>query len=97
MSSLRSGSMSPNHLNNFTILIVEDHDAVRRYLGNFLRHFGAVVVVATNASEGLQAVRTYKPALVLSDIAMPGRDGFGLIFVSDAAHHQLAFTSIAGG
>jgi CheY-like chemotaxis protein len=71
--------MSPNHLNNLTILIVEDHDAVRRYLGNFLRRFGAVVVVATNASEGLQAVRMYRPALVLSDIAMPGRDGFGLL------------------
>ena len=71
--------MSPNRLSNLTIVVVEDHDDARRYLGLFLGHLGANVVVAENAIEGLAAVRTYRPNLVLSDISMPGRDGFGLL------------------
>jgi len=40
---------------------------------------GANVAVAENAIEGLKAVKTYHPNLVLTDISMPGRDGFGLL------------------
>ena len=71
--------MSPNRLRNLTIVVVEDHDDARRYLGLFLGHLGANVVVARNGFEGLEAVRTYRPNLVLSDISMPGRDGFSLL------------------
>ena len=35
--------------------------------------------MAENAIEGLEAVKPYRPNLVLSDISMPGRDGFGLL------------------
>ena len=35
--------------------------------------------MAENAIEGLEAVKTNRPNLVLSDISMPGRDGFGLL------------------
>jgi CheY-like chemotaxis protein len=71
--------MSPNRLSNLTIVVVEDHDDARRYLGLFLDRMGANVVVAENAIEGLEAVKTYRPNLVLSDISMPGRDGFELL------------------
>jgi len=71
--------MSPNRLSNLTIVVVEDHNDTRRFLGIFLGHLGAKVVLAGNAVEGLAAVKTYYPNLVLSDISMPGRDGFGLL------------------
>ena len=71
--------MSPNRLSNVTIVVVEDHDDIRRYLAAFLTRLGAIVVEAENAFAGLQAVKTYRPNLVLSDIVMPGRDGFGLL------------------
>jgi CheY-like chemotaxis protein len=71
--------MSPNRLSNLTIVVVEDHNDTRRFLGVFLGHLGASVVVAENAIEGLAAVKTYRPNLVLSDISIPGRDGFGLL------------------
>jgi CheY-like chemotaxis protein len=45
----------------------------------YLSHLGVNVAVAENAIEGLQAVKTYCPNLVLSDISMPGRDGFELL------------------
>jgi len=71
--------MSHNPFSNLTIVIVEDHDDIRGYLAAFLIRLGAKVVEATNAFEGFKAVKTFRPNIVLSDIAMPGRDGFGLL------------------
>jgi CheY-like chemotaxis protein len=71
--------MSPTRLSNLAIVVVEDHNDTRRFLGIFLGDLGAKVVLAGNAIEGLAAVKTYHPNLVLSDISMPGRDGFGLL------------------
>jgi len=71
--------MSNNRLSNLTIVVVEDHDDTRRFLGNFLGRLGANVVLARNAVEGVEAVKTSRPNLVLCDIKMPGRDGFGLL------------------
>jgi CheY-like chemotaxis protein len=71
--------MSPNRLSNLTIVVVEDHDDARRYLGIFLDHLGANVVLARNAFEGLEAIKNNHPNLVLSDINMPAMDGFELL------------------
>ena len=71
--------MSPKRLSNLTIVVVEDHDDARRYLGLFLNQMGANVVVARNAFEGLEAIKNNHPNLVVSDIRMPGMDGFGLL------------------
>src|ERR1700756_158523 len=71
--------MSQNPLSNFTIVVVEDQDDMRRSLDMFLRQLGANVVVASNAVEGVEAVKTRHPNLVLCDIKMPGRDGFEVL------------------
>ena len=71
--------MSPASLSGLTILVVEDHDDARRYVELFLRTLGANVVGARNAVEGLEVVKTQSPAVVLSDILMPGGDGFHLL------------------
>jgi CheY-like chemotaxis protein len=41
--------MSPDRLNKLTMLVVEDHDDARRYLGLFLGYLGANVVLASDA------------------------------------------------
>jgi CheY-like chemotaxis protein len=51
--------MSPNRLSNLTIVVVEDHDDARRYLGLFLDRLGATVVVARNGFEGLAQVSQF--------------------------------------
>jgi CheY-like chemotaxis protein len=71
--------MSPSRFSDITIVLVDDDKVVRRYVGAFLAQLGANVAVARNSIEGLEAVKTYRPDLVLSDISMPGRDGFGLL------------------
>jgi CheY-like chemotaxis protein len=68
--------MSQKPLSNFRIVVVEDQDDMRRSLDMFLGDLGANVEVASNAFEGVEAVKTRHPNLVLCDIKMPGRDGF---------------------
>jgi DNA-binding response OmpR family regulator len=71
--------MAPNLLSNLTIVVVEDHDDVRDYLGIFFRQMGANVLLARDAKEGLAAIVNGAPDLVVSDISMPGHDGFSLL------------------
>jgi CheY-like chemotaxis protein len=71
--------MSPNRLSKLTIVLVEDHDDSRAFLGLFLERQGITVVAARNAFEGIEAVKNSRPNLVLSDVSMPHRDGFDLL------------------
>jgi CheY-like chemotaxis protein len=71
--------MSPKPLSDLIIVVVEDHDDARRYLGAFLRQLGADVILARDAFQGIEAIRNSRPHLVVSDIQMPGADGFELL------------------
>jgi CheY-like chemotaxis protein len=71
--------MPPNALDKVTIVLVEDHPDARTLIGGFLRQEGANVISAADGLEGLEAVKTHHPDLVLSDLAMPRRDGFELL------------------
>jgi CheY-like chemotaxis protein len=68
-----------SNLSNVTIVVVEDNNDVRTHLGAFLDCSDAKVVLAGNAFEGLEAIKNTLPDLVLSDIKMPGMDGFELL------------------
>jgi CheY-like chemotaxis protein len=71
--------MSPSCLNDLAIVVVEDHDDARKYLELLLSQLGSKVAVASNGVEGLWAIKNILPDLVLSDIKMPGMDGFELL------------------
>jgi CheY-like chemotaxis protein len=77
--SLWGGQMLPNRLSNLTIVVVEDHDDSRRFVGLFLDRLGATVVLARNGFEGLEATKNNRPNVVVSDIQMPGMNGFELL------------------
>jgi CheY-like chemotaxis protein len=66
-------------LSGTTIIVVEDDPDTRFYISQFLLQQGAKVFPAANGFEGLQAVKERRPDIVLSDIAMPNRDGFELL------------------
>jgi CheY-like chemotaxis protein len=69
----------PGHLRGVRVVLVEDHDDSRELLALMLEQCGAEVVCAASARTGLQAVLEARPDVVVSDLGMPGEDGYWLI------------------
>jgi DNA-binding NtrC family response regulator len=61
------------------ILLVEDKDSLRAMLRRALEDQGHVVVEARDEKEAVQALRTSRPGVVLSDLRLPEGDGFGVL------------------
>jgi len=59
-----------------TILIVDDHAAVRHILSSDLEKKGFKILTAGSGEKGLQIADSQKPDLILLDVMMPGMDGF---------------------
>lgn len=66
-------------LGGLQILVVDDEADARDVVSATLTRFGASVAAAGSVEEALAAVSRVRPDLVISDIAMPGKDGFELI------------------
>lgn len=63
----------------FRILVVEDDADILRILTHMLRNVGYEVTQATGGEEALRLVRSCKPDIVLTDLAMPGVSGVEVI------------------
>jgi CheY-like chemotaxis protein len=61
------------------ILVLEDDPDTREMLALVLRQNGAEVCVAENVPEALEAFRTSVPDVCISDIGLPGQDGYDFI------------------
>jgi signal transduction histidine kinase len=61
------------------VLLVDDNADMRDYAARLLRAQGWVVDTAGDGAAALAAARNAPPDLVLSDVMMPGLDGFGLL------------------
>jgi CheY-like chemotaxis protein len=58
---------------------VDDDSNTLTLLAIALRGQGAQVSAAANAEEALQMLQSWGPQILLSDISMPGEDGYSLI------------------
>lgn len=61
------------------LLVVDDDPAIRRALVTELAAAGFAIAEAADGEEGLARFRELEPDAVLTDLAMPRRDGFALI------------------
>ena|GEM_PF-5212781 len=61
-----------------TVLVVDDHAADRRLVRTLLEHRGHRVVEAADGAEGWQRAREQHPAVVVTDIVLPGMGGYEL-------------------
>ena len=62
----------------YSVLIVEDHDRLREQLGHFYEQEGFKVTTAACGEEGVEKLSQEKFAIIVSDVKMPGIDGFQL-------------------
>src|SRR5512140_1462173 len=61
------------------ILGVEDDAKQRLFAVLALQKSGYDVLEAVDGIQGLQMARAHHPDLIVSDVAMPGMDGYGLL------------------
>jgi CheY-like chemotaxis protein len=66
-------------LDNIQIVIVDDHKEVPSAVGGFLSELGAIVHECSNTDDAFELIVRLQPVLVVSDIAMPRKDGFELL------------------
>jgi PAS domain S-box-containing protein len=61
------------------VLIVDDDKDTREVMHVLLGQYGAETLTAASAAEALSTLRAWRPDLLLSDLGMPGEDGYALI------------------
>jgi PAS domain S-box-containing protein len=69
----------PGALSGLRVLVVDDDPATREMLVRLLGRGGATVRSADSAAGGFAALLSLRPHVVLSDIEMPGEDGYSFL------------------
>ncbi|HEY9837104.1 MAG TPA: ATP-binding protein, partial [Vampirovibrionales bacterium] len=77
-SSIES-DQSFSELAGLKILVVDDEFDTREFLITALEQYGAEVFAAASTAEAIALIQKMQPQILLSDIGMPGEDGYSLI------------------
>jgi PAS domain S-box-containing protein len=77
-SAAAEGAFPSDHpsLEGITVLAVDDEPDALLLVKRVLEHCGAKVLTATSAAAALEIVQRERPDMILSDIGMPGEDGY---------------------
>ena len=75
----KSVGQPPQLLSGVNVLLVDDDSDTLTLMATALKRRQANVTAVSSAGEAIQAIRQQRPDVLVSDIAMPGEDGYGLI------------------
>ncbi|MCT7970676.1 PAS domain-containing protein [Laspinema olomoucense] len=68
-----------SELAGLKILVVDDEFDTREFLITALEQYGAEVFAAASSAEAIALIQERQPEILLSDIGMPGEDGYTLM------------------
>ncbi|HKP56905.1 MAG TPA: response regulator [Polyangiales bacterium] len=78
--SVRAPNVAPSRVDNLRtasrVVIIDDNEDAADTLSMLVERLGGSPTTAYDAASGLQAVRDFRPDVVLLDIGMPGIDGY---------------------
>lgn len=77
-----------------TILVVDDDDSLRRVMQLQLEEAGYDVIAASDAREALALAEEHTPALVITDLKMPGSSGMEVLKRIRAEHPETTVVMI---
>ena len=70
---------SMQRLDGIRVLLVDDNEDSRTVLSRILSASGATVKECDGVRSALEAIKEFQPQILVSDLGMPGKDGFELI------------------
>jgi CheY-like chemotaxis protein len=79
------------------VLVVEDNEAVRAQLVGTLSSQGLTVRAAANGHKALQALQTWRPKVMITDLYMPEMEGLELIRLTRTMWRELKIVAMSGG
>jgi CheY-like chemotaxis protein len=71
--------MAPDYLRDLRVLVVDDEQDARDLLSELLTNYGAEVKTCASAAEALRTLDKWRPDALVSDLGMPGEDGYDLL------------------
>jgi len=82
---------------NVTLLVVDNSPPNLELMRSLLEPFGYTVLTASNVADGLELARQATPDLIMSDVHMPGTDGYEFIrrAKADPRLHHIPFAFIS--
>ena len=87
-------------LDGLLILVVDDEEDSRQLVVQSLTFYGATVITAKSAAEGLIELQAKNPDILVSDIGMPNEDGYSLISkiraLPDEHHKNIKAVALTG-
>jgi CheY-like chemotaxis protein len=78
------------------ILLIEDDDSFRTTLRLMLEHFGHSVIEARNGKEGLALFQHTTADLTITDMVMPEKEGFEVLWELRRKHPPVKIIAISG-
>jgi CheY-like chemotaxis protein len=78
-NEIKQSEMAKVRLDGLRVLVVDDEANAREVFTEMLKYYGAEVKTAGSVPDALLVFSEFKPHVLLSDIAMPGEDGYSLI------------------
>lgn len=78
------------------ILVIDDEYRFRATVVKILRNAGYEVHEANNGADGIRAIRDNHPALVITDIVMPDKEGIETIRDLRRQHPELPIIAMSG-
>jgi len=79
-----------------TILVVDDERSLANTLAEILNRSGYIALIAYGASEAIEALRSTRVDLLISDIVMPEMDGIELAHYTAREHPETRILLMSG-
>ena len=82
--------------NGIEVLIAEDDAVIRRAFAELLTHWGFTTRTARNGVDALVEIDLEKPDILLSDLEMPGMNGYELLSMVRRRHPEIPLVAMSG-
>jgi len=83
--------------NGIQVLVVEDDPLTRRAYAELLANWGFATRTAQNGLAALVEIHMAKPDILLSDLEMPGMNGYELLSIARRLHPEMSLVAMSGG